>query len=725
MLTVFLGLLLGQLYMEENKQEALPDFLVPYEKLLVEGEVYKVTEKSFSYEVSLKNTYIIYNNKSYPCQGILVYLDTYPFIKIGNRIQVNGSLEEFSTPRNEGEFHQLSYYKSKKIDYKMKGECYEVIDEKYSIILDFLNHIKITIKNSYYKICNEKEYGIFSAIILGETGDMDSEINNLYKANGISHILSISGLHISMIGMCIYKLLRKRFYFGFSSLISSVFILAYVALTGFSVSAIRAFLMFSISLIASYMGRTYDMISATSLAAMILLFDNPYLVYNVGFLLSFGAVFGISIIHPILMSYLNQKNPILSAVLISLSVNLMTLPILAYYFFETSTYSLILNLLIIPPMSMLMVSGILGGIIGTWSPFLGKLAIGSGHYVLAFYEEICRIFSKFPKSRILIGRPQLWQILVYYLILFFLLYYMKKKEELLSFFEKMSRICLVFFIYAALIGVLSIRIKSGLRVTFLDLSQGEGIFIESDAGTRYFIDGGSTDVKKIGTYRIIPFLKANGIGSIDYAMVTHADTDHISGLKEMLEEESGIQIQTLILPKIEEKDVNYLDLEDLARERGVSIAYMEAGDAILEDGLEITCIHPSSNYIGESINGYSTVLSVSYGEFDMLLTGDLEMDGEEMVLEEVKGLGIDSYEVLKVPHHGSKNSTSEEFLSLINPRVSIISSGIDNSYGHPHKELLERLRDVGTEIFLTSECGGITIRTDGEKMEIERTIEYE
>ena len=96
-----------------------------------------------------------------------------------------------------------------------------------------------------------------------------------------------------------------------------------------------------------------------------------------------------------------------------------------------------------------------------------------------------------------------------------------------------------------------------------------------------------------------------------------------------------------------------------------------------------------------------------------------------MVLEEVKGLGIDYYEVLKVPHHGSKNSTSEEFLSLINPRVSIISSGIDNSYGHPHKELLERLRDVRTEIFLTSECGGITIRTDGEKMEIERTIEYE
>lgn len=719
---VFVIILLGYIHMKRAKQEPPPDFITQSEEVIIVGEVYKAIESKYSYEIYLKNTSIFYNNESFPCQGTLIYLKTNPNIKIGNIIQVFGTLEEFESPRNEGEFNQFLYYKSKKMNYKMKGQSYKILNEEYSFVLNFLENIKNKVKKVYFQICNEKDYGIFSAIVLGETGELNAEINSLYKENGISHILSISGLHISLIGMGIFKILRKKYHFGISGTVSSILLLAYVALTGFSVSALRAFIMFSISLVAFYMGRTYDMISAISLAAILLLYDNPFLVYNAGFLLSFGAVFGISMIHPILISYSSQKNPILSATIISVSVNLMTLPVLSYYFFETSTYSIILNLLIIPPMAMLMVSGILGGVIGIWSSTLGKISIGLGHYLLAIYEGVCKVFSKFPNNTLLIGRPKLFQIILYYIILSFSLIYMKKKCKVLLVYKKMLRLSFIFLLNIILIVVLSIRWDKRLRITFLDVSQGDGIYMESEEGTRYFIDGGSSDINKLGKYRFIPFLKSNGVKYIDYAILTHADTDHISGLKELLEINSGIQIRTLLLPKIELKDEAYMELEKLALDSGTKLAYMEAGDYIIDGDLKVVCIHPNDSYSANSKNGYSTVLSVSYGEFDMLLTGDLEMDGEDIVLKRIKELGISNYEVLKVAHHGSKNSTSEEFLSKTLPTISIISCGIRNSYGHPHKELIERLESIESGIFLTSQCGGITIKTNGFNIEVERTL---
>lgn len=721
-LSVLLFVLFGYLQMEKAKREPPPKFLTLTEDVIVKGEVYKLSKTAYSFEIYLKNTSIFYQNEEYSCHGILVYLKTYPNLKIGNKIQVTGKIKEFSSPRNEGEFNQYLYYKSKKLNYSMKGKSFELISEEYSSYLNFLENIKNKVKQSYYKICNEKDYGIFSAIVLGETKELDSEINSLYKENGISHILSISGLHISLIGMSIYKLLRKKFYNGFSCIASLALLFSYVALTGFSVSALRAFVMFGISLLALYLGRSYDMTSAISLAGILLLIDNPFLLYNAGFLLSFAAVFAISVIYPILLSYLSQKSSIISASSISVSVNLMTLPILSYYFYETSTYSLLLNLIIIPPMSLLMLSGIVGGIVGVWNVVLGKIAIGSGHYVLSFYEGVCRFFNKLPNGTILIGRPKPWQIVCYYVLLFSFIFYIKKKENVILLYKKLFRISVIMFLYVILLGILSVRIEPRFRVTFLDVSQGDGIYMESSEGTTYLIDGGSSDINKLGKYRIIPFLKSNGVRNIDYAILTHADADHLSGLKEILEEGSGVYVKTLVLPKIETKDEAYLNLEIIAIARNIPIVYFGAGDSIVDGYLKIHCFHPSTNYYGNSKNAYSMVLSISYNEFDMLLTGDLEMDGEGLVLKEMEVLGKENYEVLKVAHHGSEYSTSEKFLEKVIPQISIISCGLENSYGHPHKKLIDRLKNVKSEILLTPESGGITIKTDGRRIEVERMI---
>jgi competence protein ComEC len=246
--------------------------------------------------------------------------------------------------------------------------------------------------------------------------------------------------------------------------------------------------------------------------------------------------------------------------------------------------------------------------------------------------------------------------------------------------------------------------------------------METKKGTTFLIDGGSIDVSSVGTYRIQPFLLSKGVDKIDYAIVTHEDKDHISGLIEICKE-GKVKIRNLVLPKID-KSRNAIDIigEALAIEKNINIMYIKAGDYIREGRLNITCLHPREGYNYSTTNDYSTVLSVTYGEFDMLLTGDVELDGERAIINSLlndkyvdENLVNSGYEVLKVAHHGSKNSTSEEFISIIKPDLSLISCGKNNRYGHPHEELLDRLDEAGSQVIITYESGAITIRTDGDR----------
>jgi len=285
------------------------------------------------------------------------------------------------------------------------------------------------------------------------------------------------------------------------------------------------------------------------------------------------------------------------------------------------------------------------------------------------------------------------------------------------------------FLIIPCIGMLLILLPHsnvGLEVTFLDVGQGDGIYIETNNGTTYLIDGGSSDISKVGLYRLQPFLLSQGTDRIDYAIMSHSDNDHINGLKELMDH-SKIKIKHLVLPYLNQKDEAYKEFEQLAKNSGVMLQYIRAGDSLLDGNIRMICLHPSSNYIAPSANAYSTVLSISYGEFDLLLTGDLQVDGEKKVEEILKTpsfwgqYGMNppkNYEVLKVAHHGSRYSTMEEFLSMINPKYSIISCGENNTYGHPHEELLARLKEIGSRRLITYETGAITIKTDGVRLEM-------
>ena len=315
------------------------------------------------------------------------------------------------------------------------------------------------------------------------------------------------------------------------------------------------------------------------------------------------------------------------------------------------------------------------------------------------------------------GKPGIFQLVLYVILMGFFLWTTKHYNK---------KICCLLPLLASVLLLLP-QSHAGLRAVFLDVGQGDSIYLEHEGSTTFLIDGGSSDVTNVGKYRLKPFLLSQGVDELTYVIMTHADGDHISGLKELMEE-GQIRIKNLILPKITDKDEGYLEMEALATQKGIRIQYCMAGDKIIDGDLELFCLHPSEGMTGADTNSYSAVFSVKYKEFDLLLTGDMGQEQEAAVLQNLINWKITTngnskpslqYDILKVAHHGSKYSTSDELLSSLQPKYAFISCGLDNSYGHPHQELLERLEAAKSYIMITYESGAIQVETDGREMKVE------
>ncbi|SCP97118.1 DNA internalization-related competence protein ComEC/Rec2 [Anaerobium acetethylicum] len=679
----------------------------------VTGKVYKREIKNGKNLVYIKNTSIAAGSKGYRAGQIILYFDTDEHFLIGNTIKAEGTVKNWDSAGNEGQFDAASYYRAMKIDYKVDVSRAEVVDETYSSYRETLQKVRERLERSFEMTLGEQDASIMKTMILGDKSELDRSIEELYQKSGIVHILSISGQHISLIGMVLYNLLRRLgLSFKKAGCLCIFCVISYGIMTGLGISSFRAVLMFSIGVAAQMWGRSYDVITAMSLSAFLLLFENPRYLYNPGFLLSFGAVAGIMVVAPAIENAASKKNIVIRTLSASIGINVVTIPILAYYYYELPVYSILLNILIIPPMSIVLISGILCGIAGNVSIPVAVLFAAPCHYILLFCEKACSVFMSLPHALHVTGRPEKWQLWLYYCLLAVFIAGVKRKW---------GRKCLA--ILPLLILVIAFQRNEGFSATFLDVGQGDGIYIETPEGLHILVDGGSTGVKEVGTYRIIPFLKYNGTGVIDYAIVTHADEDHISGLKEILEEsdENGIRVRCLLMPDTSLKDEAYLGLVSLAQANGVKVKYIRKGTEIRNGDFTIKCLHPTAEFPASSRNSYSTVLDVSCGGFDMLLTGDLEADGEKLILE--SGLMRD-YDLLKVAHHGSKFSTSQEFIEAVTPEIAVISCGEGNRFGHPHQEVLDRIKSMEVEIMTTPDCGQITIRMDGSSMKVERFLKY-
>lgn len=712
--------------------------------VIVQGKIYKIENTAFGTNIYLKGVEVENGEKSVSVKRIFVNTEKIPNVKIGNIIKVRGKLRQFEEAANKGNFDSRKYYLSLGFYGKIEAGTIEVINSDYSGIRQGLYELRMEIIERLEKLCSDNngifsiinnKNGIIGAIILGDKTDLDSGIKELYSVSGIVHILAISGLHISFIGMAIYRLLRRRFRFLFSAAVSIPVVLSFGIMSGFGISTIRAIIMFILKIIGEVLGRKYDAITAISLAGLVLLVQNPFVVCNSGFQMSFGAIIAIVLILPIVEEILNRDNKIIKVISANFTISLVMNPILAWNYYELPTFSFLLNIVVVPLMSVVIVSSIVGIFCSCIMFGFGKAVIFPGCGILELYTFLCNVINKSSVASIVVGQPKVTIIIVYYAILLVVLFGLKnirtkytraekerniiKKETGLVLEKKAKKerrikgqnvklrlACIVGFL---LLNCLIYYIPNpGFYITFIDVGQGDGILIHGDNGTKVMVDGGSTSEKQVAKNCIVPYLKAEGIGTIDYSIITHTDKDHISGILEILENNNSnrIRIKNLVMPDINMKDDTYNELIEKAKLKKINVLYIKKGDTLSLGKTKIKCIYPETTTTASDKNDYCTVLSVKNKTSKILLTGDISKEIEEKIKDDIE----ENYTVLKVAHHGSNYSSSEKFLKKVNPKYSIISVGKNNSYGHPGNETMERLRKQGGVIYRTDEKGGITIR---------------
>lgn len=674
-----------------------------------------------------------YDGRTHPYGTVIAYVDRVPegsggrALCMGMRVSLRGKLKPFEEPGNPGEFDYGTYYRSLGIAARCFGEGLEVKSSAYSPLFQGIYRLKVHAGKVLDSVCTEKDRGIFRAIVLGEKSDLSDEIRKLYQKSGISHLLAISGLHISMIGMGAFGLCRKMgLGFGWAGAIGGGVTVCYGILaggSGVSASVVRAVIMVSMQMAAGGLGRTYDMRTAASVSGLCLLLQSPTLLFQAGFQLSFGAVFALGAAVPAAAGWLRVESAWGKTLLAGGIVQLATCPVILYHYFEYPVYGILLNLVVIPLMSYVLLSGILGAAAGTAAVWLGEVAVGTGHYVLEFYEWLCRAAGRLPGALLITGRPSMGQIAVYGFLWFGLLAWAgarKEREEGQDQeedpIEKRKRWALWVSVAAASLFLLMVRPPMrGMEVTCLDVGQGDGICIRT-RDTVILVDAGSSDKKGVGEQVLIPFLKSQGVSRVDCAIVSHGDSDHISGLLELLKEDSGIQVGQLILPSLGQglQDASYEELEELGRKRGIKTMWMKRGDGLASGDLRIRCLYAGEKETKER-NEHSLLLEVRYGRTGILLTGDMSAEGERQWLAKGDEVQI---QVLKVAHHGSGYSTGKEFLRKVAPKYGMISCGEKNRYGHPSPETLTRLEEQGVRCYDTEKGGAIQVKTDGEGLTI-------
>ncbi|MBQ4531471.1 MAG: DNA internalization-related competence protein ComEC/Rec2 [Lachnospiraceae bacterium] len=697
-------------------------------RVWVYGEVINKELKGENFAITLQHAKVVgSNNQEYK---ILVYFQNSNSCQIGDKIKIYGKIRRLQISTNKGMFNSALYYKAKGIQYTMQGNEIQVLKTKRLAIQERIFRFRVSLYERLYQMFEENTATLLGAILLGIKNDIAEETKELYQRAGIFHLISISGLHISCIGLALYKIIRKiSGSFAVSGITSSIFLIFYTVLSGSSVSTLRAVIMAMIMMGAWYLGRTYDILSSLSLAAILILLESPYYLYQAGFQLSFGAVLGICVVAPKLVGAFAGENSIAKAFFSNLGIQFTTLPLILYYYYEIPVYSLLLNLILVPLMSLVVFSGIFSLLLSFLSIPIGRFLGGAAILLLFFYEKAATLTLKLPNGVLRWGQPSLGGIIIYYGILIVAIGSIErmnqKKQKILAeekhaygvkgMEDNINKICFLGIFLACIF--LKVHKSEPLRITMLDVGQGDCMVLEYEQKEVYLVDGGSSDVKQVGKYRIVPFLKSEGIRKIQGIFISHMDSDHISGIKELLEyEQKGeFQIDTVYLPDISGKDEAYQEMETLISQSGIPIVYV-ARNMILQSGnLGFQILQPLQLGNYSEKNETSMVFNLKYKEFSMLFTGDIEGKGEA----ELKSSGLlEDITVLKAAHHGSEYTMCQETLNQITPEVTLISCGKDNSYGHPHKALLERINNLNSQIYVTMNDGAITVETDGLHMVI-------
>lgn len=636
------------------------------------------------------------------------YLNSH--LQIGLTCSAKGSLSKAESSRNENSFNYQQYLKQQNIHWLLKAENIE------------WSHCSITSSSVVTKLKNFRQQGItyvnehfpstssgfVTALLFGDQTYIDEDVLTNYQRLGIVHLLAISGLHVSFLtGMLFFLGIRIGITRERMMIVILIFLPMYAIISGAAPSVLRACCMAMLFTFLYLRKKRLSAITSIGIVYLAMLFIQPNMLFNIGFQLSFAVTFAI------MMSFLIfQKYPqkMMQLLVVSIVGQLVALPILLYHFYEVSVLGVLLNVLFVPIYSSLLLPfSILSLLTHIVLPPVGDLLIIWLDKMFQLCNHFANVVSAMPLASICFGKPDFLIILILSVAIigFFI------KWESTSLME--SKMWLYTLMFTLLFQYHVQKLNPYGEVVFIDVGQGDAILIKLPFNRgNYLIDTGGNAVfpieewkKKRKTFNtgedvIIPLLKSKGIHHLDKLILTHADADHTGSASEVIQ---NFQVKEVVIGTDSEEFYRDKDSIQSALSKNIPIKRVKKGDRWTVNDATFYILHPYQK--SDDVNDSSIVIFAKIGGLTWLFTGDASESVEQELIKAFPKLRVD---ILKVGHHGSKTSSSKNFLEHIKPKVAVISVGKDNRYGHPHHQVLEEMKQLETSILRTDMEGAVTYK---------------
>ena len=592
-------------------------------------------------------------------------------LSYGDKLLVKG---ELYTPMDNTIFNCFSYrdylYK-KKIFYMVRASSINKIENNSSYFY--------TLKNILYDRVNSLESGNYIKTLLFGDNSLDSEVKESYRINGISHLFSISGMHINLIiGILYIYLDRVTYSKNIKYLISDIFLVFYL-IFAYTSSLLRASVMFILSSINFIFKFEISRIDIMLFTLVIAILINPFIIYDIGFIYSYLISFFLILFYG---KYKN-RNYFVKGIYTSVISFLVSFPITIYYFYEVNVFGIIINIFIVPIVSIVLIPL---AIITLFFPICDSILF----FFTSVLEDVSFFLNDISFMRFIFCKPSIIIVILYFVIIYGIYRYRK---------------FIYLFLFIVLVHYIYPYFNNNLEITMFDVGEGDSYLISfpNNLGN-ILIDTGEDDGYSIMKNNIIMYLKSKGKKKLDYVIISHGDKDHIGGLSNLI---YNFRVDMVIFNR---GDISLLEEENMGILEDMGIRYDTFGDKIDVHGIDLYFLNDK---IFDNENDNSNVIYFEYFGYKFLFMGDASSKVEEYIMDRYNLFDIS---FLKVGHHGSKTSSSKSFIDSINPRVSFISVGRNNIYGHPNSEVLDNLHN--SKIYRTDMDGSINIKINKSKVRV-------
>lgn len=707
----------------------------------------------------------IQDNKKYKNRYFYLSISTKQNVNLqyGDEIKLTGIYSPPEVKRNYGGFDYSEYLKQQKIIGTIKAQDVVVLKNKQAnFLLQMSNNFSHAVKERLSSFLDEDKSALLIGILLGDVSGIDEDIKEGFRNCNLSHILAVSGMHVTYIILGVQKLLKSILGRRTSYIVSICVVIAYLFLTGFTPSIVRASIMSICLLGAKILYRKNDFWTSTAISLWFILLNNPFSIQNIGLQFSYMGMIGIvvgskvfrSLFHQISYKrtkrrrksgkyYFNRKRAVVFSrlqtkiqemIMVTLSAQIAILPVMLFNYNQFSLYFLITNVLVGFLIGPIVLFGFLLIIFSILPSFLFKFFLPSISLFMPILKlmlvallQITKI-GNLPFAKIYVATPNIISIGIYYVvcILFKFLYLTFNSKKLTPTKIRVKNLVAVLrykihknkkYVIKFVIGFCTIFLiisiyPQNLKIHFVDVGQGDCTFIETPNKKTILIDGGGSLSKtfSVGEKTLIPYILDRGYTKIDTIIISHFDYDHVEGILKVLQE---LKVGQVYFPKQQNDSENFIQFLKITKEKKIKTQELKKGDVLkLEKDLTLKVLWPLASkekmITENAVNNNSLVAKLEYGSFSCLFTGDIEKIAEEEILANIKNVDKDiEATVLKVAHHGSKSSSINEFLTAVKPKIALIGVGKNNKFGHPSDEVIQRLQKNKAKIYRTDFSGEI------------------